>query len=153
MKANITINEQRYVVEVEPSTTLLRFIRETAGLTGTKSGCEDGECGACTVLMDGRAIRSCLVLAIEADGCEITTIEGLVGKDGGLHPLQGAFIDEGAVQCGFCTPGMILAAKALLDRHPHPTDEEIREHLGGHLCRCGTYLSVERAVKSAADQS
>lgn len=152
MIANICVNRQLFTEEIQPSMTLLRFIREVAGLTGTKNGCEEGECGACTVLLNGRAVRSCLVLAVEADGCDILTIEGLKGEGEGLHPLQQAFVDAGAIQCGFCTPGMILAAKALLDSHPHPTDDQIREYLGGHICRCGTYLSVARAVKMAAGQ-
>lgn len=153
MNVDIRVNGQHFIEGIPPSMTLLRFIREIAGLSGTKTGCEDGECGVCTVLLNGRAVRSCIVLAAEADGCDILTIEGLKGEDGGLHPLQQVFVDAGAIQCGFCTPGMIMAAHALLADHPNPTDDQIREYMGGHLCRCGTYLSVERAVKMAAGQT
>lgn len=117
---------------------------------GTKYGCGEGECGACTVLLNGKAVNSCLVLAVEADGCEVLTIEGL-SKDGKLHPIQQAFIDEGAAQCGFCTPGMILAAKALLDENPNPSDEEIKQGLAGNFCRCTGYVSIFRAVKKAVE--
>lgn len=134
--------------------TLLGFLRDELDLTGAKEGCGDGECGACTVIVDGQPVRSCLMLAVEADGAAIETIEGL--SDGiRLHPVQEAFAEAGAVQCGFCTPGLILAVKALLDRHPHPTEEQIREALGGHLCRCTGYETVfqaARAAVSAADR-
>lgn len=143
------INGMRIDAQVDPAQTLLQFIREEAGLTGTKSGCENGECGACTVLMDGRAVRSCIILAVEANGAEIVTVEGLAGDDK-LHPVQQAFIDHSAVQCGFCIPGILVASKALLDRHPSPTQEDVMEALGGHLCRCGGYQAMSDAVKTAA---
>lgn len=130
---------------VEPRQTLLDALRYDLGLTGTKEGCGDGNCGSCTVLLDGQAINSCLVFAIELDGQEVTTIEGLY-QGGNLHPLQQAFIDEGAVQCGFCTPGMILAAKALLDSNPYPTEAEVRLAIAGNLCRCTGYDKIVRAI-------
>lgn len=135
---------------VEPQQTLLETLRYDLGLTGTKEGCGDGNCGSCTVLLDGQAVNSCLVLAIEVDGQEITTIEGLC-QGGKLHPLQQAFIDEGAVQCGFCTPGMILSAKALLDSNPHPTEAEVRLAISGNLCRCTGYEKIVQAIMSVAN--
>lgn len=146
---SIRINGAEYSKEVPSSMTLLKFIREEAGLTGTKTGCENGECGACTVLLDGAPVRSCIILAVEADGAEVTTVEGLADGEK-LHPLQQAFIDHGAVQCGFCIPGMLMGAKALLERHPQPTEEQIVEALGGHLCRCGGYRAMSQAVEDAA---
>lgn len=145
----LRINGQEYQVSCEPSRTLLEVLRENLGLTGTKKGCDEGDCGVCTVLLDGRPFNSCLVLAVNAEGHEITTVEGLA-KDGDLHPLQEAFIAEGAVQCGYCTPGMLLSAKALLDANPNPTREEIRAALSGNFCRCTGYVSIFRAVESAA---
>ncbi len=147
---SVTVNGFAYLMEVEPSKTLLELIRDDLGLTGTKCGCENGECGVCTVLVDGVPIRSCLMLAVEADGAEITTVEGLA-PELTLAPLQQAFLDAGAVQCGFCTPGMLLAAKALLDRNSKPSLTEIKTALGGHLCRCGGYASIQRAVENAAE--
>ena len=144
------VNGQVHTLGVRPNTTLQHVIRNMLGLTGTKTGCEAGDCGACTVILDGRAAASCLVLAVEADGAQITTIEGLA-RDGELHPLQKAFIKHGALQCGFCTPGMILSLKALLDRNPDPTREEVREALAGNLCRCGTYPRILAAVESWRD--
>jgi len=146
---NLTINGQKMTVEVESQRTLLELLRDQLSFTGVKEGCGDGECGACTVLMDGQPVRSCLILAVEAQNTEILTIEGLATGDG-LHPLQQSFVKEGAVQCGFCTPGFILAAKALLDRHPHPTDQQIREAMGGHLCRCTGYETIFLAIKATA---
>jgi carbon-monoxide dehydrogenase small subunit len=146
---NLTVNGQKMTVEVESQRTLLELLRDQLSFTGVKEGCGDGECGACTVLMDGQPVRSCLILAVEAQNTEILTIEGLATGDG-LHPLQQSFVKEGAVQCGFCTPGFILAAKALLDRHPHPTDQQIRETMGGHLCRCTGYETIFLAIKAAA---
>lgn len=143
------VNGLRIETEVDPAQTLLQFIREDLGLTGTKSGCENGECGACTVLMDGKPVRSCIILAVEADGAEIITVEGLAGEEK-LHPVQQAFIDHSAVQCGFCIPGVLVASKALLDRHPNPSEEDVLEALGGHLCRCGGYKAMSEAVKTAA---
>ena len=134
---------------VEPRQTLLDALRYDLGLTGTKEGCGDGNCGSCTVLLDGKAINSCLVFAIEVDGQEITTIEGLF-QAGKLHPLQQAFIDEGAVQCGFCTPGMILTAKAFLDSNPNPTEVEVRQAIAGNLCRCTGYDKIVRAILKVA---
>lgn len=129
--------------------TLLDFLREDLGLKGTKRGCDSGQCGACTIIMDGRTMNACLVLAIQADGKEILTIEGLSSK-GRLHPLQEAFVEEGAVQCGFCVPGMILSAKALLDEKKDASEEEIREALSGNLCRCTGYVKIIKAVQKAA---
>lgn len=146
----VTINNCLYSEHVDPSMTLLNFIRDVAGLTGTKSGCENGECGACTVLMDGRPVRSCIILAVEASGASITTVEGLAKQDT-LHPLQQSFLDFGAIQCGFCVPGMLVAGKALLDREPEPTSGQVEEALGGHLCRCSGYNEMSKAVTAAAN--
>lgn len=146
---NLTVNGRKVMAEVDSHRTLVEFLRGQLNLTGVKEGCGDGECGACVVLMNGEPVRSCLVLAVEAQSAEILTIEGLA-RDDGLHPLQQAFVDQGAIQCGFCTPGLILAAKALLDRHPHPTEEQIREAVGGHLCRCTGYETIFQAIKWAA---
>ena len=129
--------------------TLLDFLREDLGLKGTKRGCDSGQCGACTIIMDGKTMNACLVLAIQADGKEILTIEGL-SSGGRLHPLQEAFVEEGAVQCGFCVPGMILSAKALLDEKKDPSEGEIREALSGNLCRCTGYVKIIKAVQKAA---
>jgi carbon-monoxide dehydrogenase small subunit len=130
---------------------LIDVLRDGLGLTGTKEGCGEGECGACTVIVDGRAVNSCLYPALEAEGREVTTIEGLGGPDSTLGPLQRAFVDRGAVQCGFCTPGMIMSAKALLDECPDPSEEEIRAALLGNLCRCTGYVQIVEAVKRAAE--
>ena len=145
----LRVNGQGREIMVEPRQTLLDALRYDLGLTGTKEGCGDGNCGSCTVLLDGQAINSCLVFAVEVDGQEITTIEGLyqVGK---LHPLQQAFIDEGAVQCGFCIPGVILMAKAFLDSNPHPTEVEVRQAIAGNLCRCTGYDKIVRAILKVA---
>lgn len=153
MKRDITlsVNGESYSVNVEENRTLLSVLREELALTGTKEGCGAGECGACTVLFDGKAVNSCLVLAVEADGHEITTIEGLA-KDGKLHPIQEAFIKHQGVQCGFCTPGMIMSAKALLDRNPNPTEEEIKEAIAGNLCRCTGYYPIIEAIKEVAQR-
>ena len=152
MKATIRlrVNGRAYKVKVEPKRTLLHVIREDLKLTGTKSGCERGECGACTVLLDGLAVNSCLLPAMEADGKEVLTIEG-VARNGQLHPLQKKFIELGAIQCGFCTPGMILTAKALLERNPHPTEREIRREIAGNYCRCTGYEKIVEAILSASD--
>lgn len=146
---DIKVNGEQHMVEVEPNTTLLEFLRDSLRLTGTKEGCGLGECGACVVLVEGRPVNSCLMLAADANGCDVTTIEGLM-INGTLHPVQQSFIYEGAVQCGFCTPAMVLSAKALLDRNPEPSEEEIREALSGVLCRCGSYKKIIRAVQAAA---
>ena len=145
----LTINGQEIARDVAQHHTLLEFLRDDIGLTGTKECCAEGECGACTVLLDGKAINSCLVLAAEADGSIVTTIEGLE-KDGQLDPLQQAFIDKGAVQCGFCIPGMIMAAKYLLQENSNPTETEIKQGLAGNLCRCAGYSRILAAVKEAS---
>jgi carbon-monoxide dehydrogenase small subunit len=145
-----TLNGERVAAEVEPWWTLLRVIRDHFGLTGTKEGCGYGECGACTVLMNGLAVNACLVLALQVEGKEVVTIEGLVSRDGELHPLQTAFIQKGAIQCGFCTPGMILSAKALLDKNGNPTEEEIKKAIVGNICRCTGYVKIIEAIRSVA---
>ncbi len=144
----ITLNGTRRTFEAEPQETLLHLLREKAGLTGVKCGCELGECGACTVIYNGRAVNSCCVLAEQADGSDVVTIEG-IGTAEHPHPLQQAFIDAGAIQCGFCTPGMILSAKALLDRNPHPDEDTIRAALSGNLCRCTGYSKIVEAIQLA----
>lgn len=136
---------------VEPWWTLSRVLREELGLIGTKEGCGAGNCGSCTVLIDGKAVMSCLFLAMKAKGKEIMTIEGLKGENGGLHPLQEAFISHFAVQCGYCVPGMIMTAKAMLDENPHPTAEEVRTGLGGNMCRCTGYVKIVEAVLSSVE--
>ncbi|MCK4596687.1 (2Fe-2S)-binding protein [bacterium] len=146
----LVVNDRPYRVVVAPQTTLLQLIRDHLGLTGTKEGCGKGQCGACTVLMDGQPVNSCLILAVQAQGHRIVTIEGLE-QDGELDPVQQAFIDEGAVQCGFCTPGMVLSARALLDRLPHPDEGQIKEAISGHLCRCTGYAAILRAIRRAGE--
>jgi carbon-monoxide dehydrogenase small subunit len=143
-----TLNGEPVEVAVEPEQTLVQVLREDLGFTGTKHGCGLGDCGACTVIMDGLPVNSCLVLAVQARGREILTIEGLTGN-GKLHPLQTAFIDKGAIQCGFCTPGMILSAKALLDSNPRPTETEIRTAISGNLCRCTGYQKIVEAIEAS----
>jgi aerobic-type carbon monoxide dehydrogenase small subunit (CoxS/CutS family) len=150
-RIELRVNGKDYELFVEPWKTLLDVLREDLGLTGGKSGCDDGNCGACTVILDGKAVKSCLLLAPQAKGKEVLTIEGL-GEEGVLHPLQQAFIDHFAVQCGFCTPGMILMAKALLDENPRATEEEIRRGLHGNICRCTGYVKIVEAVESARDR-
>jgi carbon-monoxide dehydrogenase small subunit len=148
-RIQISVNGERYGLSVEPKKTLLDLLREDLELTGTKKGCDHGDCGACTVLLNGQPVRACLVLAVEADEKEVLTIEGLA--DGSrLHPLQEAFIRHGAVQCGYCSPGMILTAKALLDENPRPSEMEVKKAIAGNLCRCGTYNKVVKAVLSVA---
>jgi carbon-monoxide dehydrogenase small subunit len=150
MKITFTLNDETLTMDVKEDIRLLDFLRDELGLTGTKEGCGEGECGACTVIIDGKAVNSCLVLLPEIDGSEITTIEGL-SKNGELDPIQKAFIDEGAVQCGFCTPGMIMSTKGLLDRKVNPSDEEIMEAIEGNLCRCTGYYKILQAIRTAAD--
>ena len=145
----VTVNGKPEYLHVPSHMTLLRMLREVLGLTGTKNGCEAGECGACTVLLDGEPVNSCMMLAVEADNCEVTTVEGLAGG-GGLSPLQQAFVEHSAVQCGFCTPGTLMAAHALLQRNPHPSEEEIREALVGNLCRCTGYVNIVKAIQATA---
>ncbi len=150
MKIQFKLNGEQREANIPDHRRLIDFIREDMGLTGTKEGCGNGECGACTVLMDGMPVRSCLVLAPEIDGSEITTIEGL-DRNGKLHPVQQAFLETGAVQCGFCTAGFVLAVKALLDRNASPDEAEIMEALGGHLCRCTGYETIFEAVERAIE--
>ncbi len=148
----VTVNGKKEYLAVPSHMTLLVMLRDQLGLTGTKNGCTAGECGACTVLIDGEPVNSCMMLALEADGHEVTTVEGLGYDDGQLSPLQQAFAVHNAVQCGFCTPGMLISAHALLQRNPHPTEDEIREALVGNLCRCTGYLRIVKAVQDAAEK-
>mgnify|MGYP000707666651 CR=1 FL=1 len=148
----VTINGEPYELVVEPYHTLLDALRNEAGLTGAKKGCDVGDCGACTVIMDGQPVNSCLVLAVEARHSQILTIEGLASGDGSLHPLQENFLKYGAAQCGFCTPGIIMAAKALLDENPHPTEAEVRFGLAGNICRCTGYAKIVTAILATANQ-
>ncbi len=147
----VTVNGTRQEAEVEPRQLLCYFLREDVGLTGTNVGCDTTTCGACTVLLDGKSVKSCTVLAVQADGREVTTIEGLA-PDGGLHPLQEAFHRHHALQCGFCTPGMIMAVAGLLAEHPNPSAEEIRHWLEGNICRCTGYHNIVKAIQAAAGQ-
>lgn len=151
MELKLEVNNKSYVLDVAEDERLLDVLRSRLGLTGTKEGCGEGECGACTVIMDGQTVNSCLVLAGQADGCKITTIEG-VGNRRSPHPVQKALVEEGAVQCGFCTPGMVLSAKALLDENPYPTDSEIAVAMSGNLCRCTGYDKILRAVRKASEE-
>ncbi|MEZ5653758.1 MAG: (2Fe-2S)-binding protein [Burkholderiaceae bacterium] len=148
----LRVNGAEHTLELEDRTLLVEALREHLGLTGTHVGCDTSQCGCCTVHLDGTAIKSCSMLAVQADGCEITTIEGLAGPDS-LHPVQQAFSACHGLQCGFCTPGMIMASVDLLARHPDPTDEQIREGLAGNLCRCTGYVNIEAAVRAAANAS
>jgi carbon-monoxide dehydrogenase small subunit len=148
-RINITINGEPEQVVVPSNMTLMHMLRESLALTGTKNGCSAGECGACTVLMDGEPVNSCMVLAVECDGAEIVTVEGLAG-DKQLDPIQETLIQAGGVQCGFCTPGILLTSRALLDHNPNPSEDEIREALVGNLCRCTGYVRIIEAVKAAA---
>lgn len=147
----LDINNRVYEVAVDARDLLIDVVRKKVGLTGTKKGCGEGDCGACTVLIDGKPELSCIKLAIACQGKKITTIEGLVQEGGALHPIQQAFVDHGAVQCGFCTPGMVMSAKGLLDRNPHPTQNEIKHELSGNICRCTGYKKIIEAVEAAAE--
>jgi len=147
---HMTINNKEYEVAVQPNQTLVDLLRYELRLTGTKKGCGTGDCGSCTVIMDGKPVNSCLVLAVQANGRKITTIEGLESEEG-LHPLQKAFTEKGAIQCGFCSPGMILSTKSLLDKNPQPTEKEIRRAISGNLCRCTGYQKIVDAVKSVTE--
>ncbi len=147
----ITINGVSHTHEVEPRLLLVHFIRELAGLTGTHVGCDTSQCGACTIHMNGQAVKSCTLLAVQADGAQITTIEGLA-KDGQLHPIQDAFWEKHGLQCGFCTPGMIMSALQLLQRYPNPSEAEIRHQLDGNLCRCTGYHNIVKAIQYAAEK-
>jgi carbon-monoxide dehydrogenase small subunit len=148
----ITVNGKDYELQVKPWGTLLDVLRDDLGLTGTKEGCGEGECGACTVIMDGKAVNSCIMLATEANGKNVTTIEGLADDGDKLHPIQEAFLEMGGMQCGFCTPGMILSTKVLLDANQSPSDEEIRKGLEGNFCRCTGYTKIFESVKTAAQK-
>lgn len=145
----LTVNGQAYSASVEPRTTLVDLLRGELGLTGTHVGCEHGVCGACTILVNGQAVRSCIMLAVQADGAELMTVEGL-SEDGQLHPIQQAFIDRRGLQCGFCTPGFLMSVYELLQHNPQPSDEEIKDALGGELCRCTGYQSILKSVHLAA---
>jgi carbon-monoxide dehydrogenase small subunit len=149
---SFVLNGESVEVEIEPHLTLLQLVREKLELTGTKEGCGMGECGACTILLDGKTVNSCIFPALEVDGKHVTTIEGISDGQGNLHPVQKAFIEYGAIQCGFCTPGMVLSAKALLDENPKPTEDEIRNGIAGNLCRCTGYLQIIQAIKAASGQ-
>ncbi len=147
----ITVNGKRYEKAVSPNQTLVDFLRYELGLTGTKKGCELGDCGSCTVLLNGKPVNSCLVLAVQAHGKEVETIEGLATGEG-LHPLQEAFVEKGAIQCGFCTPGMIMSAKYLLEQNPHPDQLQIRKAISGNLCRCTGYQKIIEAIAAASEK-
>ena len=149
MTISVTVNGERHEADVWEGESLLFALRERFGLPGSKNACEQGECGSCSVLLDGELVCACLVLAAQADGHDVVTVEGL-GNGGGLHPVQDAFVETGAVQCGFCTPGLVVATAALLERNPDPTDDEIREALSGNLCRCTGYQKIFDAVRLAA---
>ena len=147
----VTVNGERHAAEIEPRTLLVYFLRETLGLTGTHVGCDSSNCGACTVQLDGEAVKSCTVLAVQADGSEVRTIEGM-SQGGTLHPLQESFWAEHGLQCGYCTPGMIMASADLLERNPDPSEHEVREALAGNLCRCTGYHNIVKAVLAAAKE-
>ncbi|MEM3387496.1 MAG: (2Fe-2S)-binding protein [Nitrososphaerales archaeon] len=151
-RIKLFVNGEAYEVYTEPNRTLLDVLREDLELTGTKRGCDSGECGACTVLLNGKPVNSCLILAPEVDGQSVVTIEGISKPNLPLHPVQEAFIEKWAIQCGFCTPGMVISAKALLDRNPEPSEEEIKLALAGNLCRCTGYVKIVEAVKAAAEK-
>ena len=151
MKVSIKVNGTVYERDVEPRMLLVHFLREELGLTGTNIGCDTSQCGACTVHMDGRSLKSCTCFAVQADGREVTTIEGMA-TDGKLHPMQESFWEKHGLQCGYCTPGMIMATTAFLKNHPHPTEEEIREGLEGNLCRCTGYQNIVASVAAAAEK-
>ena len=151
MKVTVTVNGSPVAAEAADRTLLVHFLRDVAGLTATNIGCDTTSCGACTVLLDGESVKSCTVLAAQADGAEVTTVEGLAGEGGEMHPVQQAFRAEHGLQCGFCTPGMVMAAVSLLKENPHPTEEQVRSGLEGNLCRCTGYHNIVRAVLAAAD--
>jgi len=146
----LTVNGARHELDVEPRTLLVHLIRDTLGLHGTNTGCDTSSCGACTVLLDGESVKSCTLLAVQADGCSVVTVEGLAGADGELHPVQRAFRENHALQCGFCTPGMVMAAVSLLRETPRPSGAQVREALEGNLCRCTGYHNIVQAVLAAA---
>ena len=152
MKVSVTVNGSPVTAEVPDRTLLVHFVREEAGLTATNVGCDTSSCGACTVLLDGQSVKSCTVLAAQADGRAVTTVEGLAGPDGELHPVQRAFRQEHGLQCGFCTPGMVMAAVSLLAENPVPTEDEVRLGLEGNLCRCTGYHNIVRAILAASEE-
>ena len=151
MDVTITVNGQQHTHDVEPRTLLVHYIREHVGLTGTNIGCDTSSCGACSVHLNGEAAKSCTVLAAQADGMEITTIEGMAAADGTLHPMQQAFMENHGLQCGYCTPGMVMAATSLLDENPNPSEDEVRVGLEGNLCRCTGYHNIVKSVLAAAN--
>ena len=153
MQIEMTINGVVHSGDVEPRTLLVHHIRDTVGLTGTNIGCDTSSCGACTVHVDGQSVKSCTMLAVQANGASITTIEGMASPDGTLHPMQQAFMENHGLQCGYCTPGMVMAATSLLDENPNPTEAEVREGLEGNLCRCTGYHNIVKAVLAAAEGS
>ena len=151
MEITVTVNGVKHTHDVEPRTLLVHYIREVVGLTGTNVGCDTSSCGACSLHLDGEAVKSCTVLAVQADGHEITTIEGLASPDGTLHPMQQAFMEHHGLQCGYCTPGMVMAATSLLKENPNPTEQDVRIGLEGNLCRCTGYHNIVQAVLAAAN--
>lgn len=151
MDVTVTINGQETTHDVEPRTLLVHYIREQAGLTGTNIGCDTSSCGACSIHLNGEAAKSCTVLAVQADGQEVRTIEGMAAEDGTLHPMQQAFMENHGLQCGYCTPGMVMAATSLLDENPNPTEDEVRVGLEGNLCRCTGYHNIVKSVLAAAN--
>ena len=151
MQIRVTVNGAVHDSDVEPRTLLVHYIRETLGLTGTNIGCDTSSCGACSIHLDGEAVKSCTLLAVQADGCSVTTIEGMA-VDGVMHPMQQAFMENHALQCGYCTPGMVMAATSLLNENPHPTEGEVRLGLEGNLCRCTGYHNIVQAVLAAAEK-
>ena len=150
MNISVTVNGSAHTDEVEPRLLLVHYLRETLGLTGTNVGCDTSSCGACTVLLDGESVKSCTVLAVQADGTAITTIEGLAPSEGVMHPMQTAFQQNHGLQCGYCTPGMVMAAVSLLEENPEPTEREVREGIEGNLCRCTGYHNIVKAILAAA---
>jgi len=151
MQINVTVNGTQQSADVEPRQLLVHFLRETLGLTGTHIGCDTSNCGACTVLVDGSPVKSCTMFAVQTDDAEVTTVEGL-GAGGQLHPIQAAFKEEHGLQCGFCTPGMMLVGSALLERNPEPTDDEVRWAISGNICRCTGYMNIVKAIQTAGAQ-
>lgn len=147
VQITLNVNGRKFSLETQPNRTLLEVLREDLGLTGTKTNCQEGECGACTVMVDGRAVNSCLYLAVRAQGKSVVTVEGLAGESG-LHPLQEAFIQQGAIQCGYCTPGFLVSAAAVLGASSHPSEEELKRALAGNICRCTGYVNIIRALRS-----
>jgi aerobic carbon-monoxide dehydrogenase small subunit len=150
MQISMTVNGTSHVSDVEPRTLLVHHVRDELGLTGTNVGCDTTSCGACTVLLDGESVKSCTVLAVQADGCAVTTIEGLAAPDGTMHPVQAAFREHHGLQCGFCTPGMVMAAVSLLEEEPDPSEDDVRQGIEGNLCRCTGYHNIVRAILAAA---